>query len=56
MIVNLLTSPTVHSPALIVPLPALILTLHVNRFPKKLALNVPNKILRNPPFCSFASS
>ena len=33
----------------------LILPLHVNRFPNKLATNVPNKILRNPLFCSFAS-
>ena len=35
------------SPALIVPLP-------VNRFPNKLAPNVSNNILRNPPFRSFA--
>ena len=36
------------SPALIVPLP-------VNRFPNKLAPNVPNNILRSATFCSFAS-
>ena len=36
------------SPALIVPLPAY-------RFPNKPASNVPNNILRKPPFCSFAS-
>ena len=30
--------------------------LPVNRFPKKLAPNVPHNILRNPPSCSFASS
>ena len=27
----------------------------VKRFPNKLAPNVPNNILRNPPFCSFTS-
>ena len=36
------------SPTLIVPLP-------VDRFPNKLVPNVHNNILRNPPFCSFAS-
>ena len=35
-------------PTLIVPLPA-------NRFPNKLALNVPNNMLKNAPFCSIAS-
>ena len=35
-------------PALFIPLPAKI-------FPNKLALNVPNNILRNPRFCSEAS-
>ena len=34
--------------ALFIPSPA-------NIFPNKLAPNVPNNILRNPPFCSFAS-
>ena len=43
-------------PALIEPLPALITLLLVKWFPKKLAPNLPNNILRNPPFCSFASS
>ena len=33
--------------------PALIMLLFVNRFPNKLAPNVPNNIPRNPPFCSF---
>ena len=45
----------VPSPALIVPSSALIVPLSVNRFPNKLAPNVPNKIMTNPPFCSFAS-
>ena len=36
---------TVLSPALITPLPA-------NIFPNRLVPNVPNNILRNPPFCS----
>ena len=38
----------VISSALIVPLPA-------DRFPNKLAPKVPNNILKNPPFYSFAS-
>ena len=38
----------VSSPAVITPLPA-------NIFPNRLAPNVPNNILRNPLFCSFAS-
>ena len=38
----------VISSVLIVPLPA-------NRFPNKLAPKVPNNILKNPPFYSFAS-
>ena len=45
----------VPSPALIVPWPALIVPLPVNRFPNKLAPNVPNNMPRNPPFCYFAS-
>ena len=44
-----------HPPALIVPLPALIVSLPVNGFPNKLAPKVPIKIPRNPPFYSFAS-
>ena len=59
------------SPALIVPLPALIAPLPgmldwrpcavaiaplpAKKFANKLALHVPNNILKNPPFCSFAS-
>ena len=27
----------------------------VNRFPNKLAPNIPNNLVKNPPFCSFAS-
>ena len=38
-----------------VPSPAIIVSLSVHRFPNKLAVNVPNNILGNPPFCSFAS-
>ena len=34
---------------------ALIVSLSVNRIPHKLAPKVPSSILRNPPFCSFAS-
>ena len=47
----------VPSPILIVPCPLLvhIAPLPVNRFPNKLTPNVPNKILKNPPFCYFAS-
>ena len=41
--------------ALIVPLPALITPLPVNTFPTKVAPNVPKNILRNLPFCYFAS-
>ena len=39
----------------IAPSPALIVPLPVNSFPNKPAPKVPNKIARNPPFCSFAS-
>ena len=42
-------------PLLLGPYPALIIPLPVSIFPNKLAPNVPNNILRNPPFCSFAS-
>ena len=42
-------------PTLAVPSPALITPLPANIFPNRLAPNVPNSILRNPPFCSFAS-
>ena len=37
------------------PLPALIVPLPANTFTNKLAPKVPNKIPRNPSFCSFAS-
>ena len=36
-------------PALIIPLPL------VNKFPNKLAPNVPNNMLKNPPFFFFTS-
>ena len=42
-------------PTLAVPFPALTNPLPTNIFPNKLT-NKPNSILRNPPFCSFASS
>ena len=45
----------VPSQVAIVPSPALITPLPVNRFPNKLASNIPNNIPRIPPFCSFAS-
>ena len=44
------------SPALITPSPAR--TIHfplVNKFPNKLAPNVPSNILKNPPLCSLVS-
>ena len=42
-------------PALIVPSSALIVPFPVKKFSNKLAPNVPNTILRKPPFCPFAS-
>ena len=45
----------VRSPALIVPSTSLIAPLPVIRFPNKLASDVPNNMLKNAPFCSFAS-
>ena len=47
-------------PARITPRPGMLqgfhrLTLlHVNKFPNKLAPNIPNDIARYPPFCCFA--
>ena len=46
------------SPALTIPLPspALIIPFQpVNKLPNKLAPNVPNNILKNPPLCSLVS-
>ena len=40
-------------PAITVPSPSLITPLSANIFPNRLAPNVPNNILRNPPFCFF---
>ena len=37
------------------PLPALYIPFPVKRFPNKLTPNVPNNILKNPPFCYFTS-
>ena len=53
----MLPSPalTIPSPALCIPLTFLFTPLPVRRFPNKLAPNVPNNILRNPPFCFFIS-
>ena len=49
----------IHSPALIVPSPALTVpfpdNFFVNRSPSKLAPNVPNIILKIPPFYSYVS-
>ena len=42
-------------PTLAVPSPVLITLLPANVFPNRLAPNVPNNILRNPPLCSLAS-
>ena len=38
-----------HSPARTIPFPP------VNKFPNKLAPNVPSNILKNPPLCSLVS-
>ena len=47
---------TIPSPALTIPSPALIITFPpANRFPNKLAPNVPSNILKNPPLCSLVS-
>ena len=43
------------SPAVIVPLPVLVLPLSVKRFANKLVPKVPKNIPRNPHFCSFGS-
>ena len=40
---------TLPSPALIIPFPP------VNKFPNKLAPNVPSNVLKNPPLCSLVS-
>ena len=54
----LLPSPalTIPSPALTIPSPVLIIPFpKVNKFPNKLAPNVPSNILKNPPLCSSVS-
>ena len=46
------------SPVLITPCPGIfdrLTPLPINRFHNKLAPKVPNNVLRNPSFCSFAS-
>ena len=43
------TALTIPSPALTIPFPP------VNKFPNKLAPNVPSNILKNPPLCSLVS-
>ena len=56
MVIAILVFFLIPSPALIIPSPALIIPLPpVNKFPNKLAPNVPNNMLKNPPFCSFTS-
>ena len=47
--------PLGPQPNLAVPFPALITPLPANIFSNRLPPNVPNNILRNPPFCSLAS-
>ena len=42
-------------PVLISPSPALFISLPANKLHNKLALNVPNNMLRNPLFCCLAS-
>ena len=37
----------------LLPEPALIIPFPANKFPNKLAPKVPNKMLKDPPFCSF---
>ena len=45
-----------RAPARTIPSPALIITFPpVNKLPNKLAPNVPNNILKNPPLCSLVS-
>ena len=44
-----LPARTIPSPALIIPFPP------ANKLPNKLAPNVPNNILKNPPLCSLVS-
>ena len=41
-------------PDLVVPSPAIIVPLPVNRFPNKIAPKFLNNTRRNPTFCSFA--
>ena len=51
MVIAILGFFIAPSPALIIPSPALIIPLPpVNKFPNKLAPNVPNNMLKNPPF------
>ena len=42
-------------PTLAVPSPTLIIPLPANMFPNRLGPDMPNSILRNRSFCSFAS-
>ena len=47
---------TIPSPALTIPSPVLTIPFPpVNRFPNKLAPNIPSNILKNPPLCSLVS-
>ena len=44
-----------HLLVAVAPSSTLFALLPINKFPNKLAPKVPNNIMRNPPFCSFAS-
>ena len=58
LVLFLLPSPalTIPSPSLTIPSPSLIIPFPpVNKFPNKLAPNVPSNILKNPPLCSLVS-
>ena len=53
---NLIVFFLTPSPALITPSPARTIPfLPVNKFPNKLAPNIPSNILKNPPLCSLVS-
>ena len=48
-------NPLDPSITLNIPSPTLFMPLSANTFPNKLEPNAPNKILKNPPICYFAS-
>ena len=55
VIANLVFFFLLHSPALTIPSPALIIAFPVNKLPNKLAPKVPKSILKNPPLCYLIS-